>query len=268
MNVGERDRTATGDLGRIAASRDRAGLRRARVVESQAAPPAGAAPVRRACARPGARGSGRPAAGPVSARSHGSPTWSGSRRSDANRSSATGQAASSAPRRWASSTRESTTAPSPRRARIRPSASGPSRSRRSPRIDAGCRTGRSTARVRARSGGDGRRRSSRPPPRAGRPVDEGRLREPRRRPEPALLDEGPHPAGRASLQRGERARRRAPGDRKLRPTVGDHGLNGGQRAGRGVRQPRPAAPVRRARRRPASPGRIARRVRRRRSATG
>ena len=76
----------------------------------------------------------------VSARSQGSAIRSASRRSDAKRSSAVGQPASSAPRRWARRTRESTTAASPSRARILPRASGPSRSRSIPRMEAGGRT--------------------------------------------------------------------------------------------------------------------------------
>ena len=81
---------------------------------------------------PSRTGIGASAAARVSACSHGSAMRSWSRRSEAWRSSADGQRPSSAPRRWARSTRLSMMAASPRRARCSPSDDGPSRSSRAP----------------------------------------------------------------------------------------------------------------------------------------
>ena len=105
----------------------------------------------------------------VSSRSHGSAIRSGSSRSDANRSSAAGQPRSSAPRRWASNTRVSISAPSPScRDAARPSDSGPARSSASPRTDA--------RRATSRPGRPTRRRVATPAAPAPRP---GRARAPR-----------------------------------------------------------------------------------------
>ena len=81
---------------------------------------------------PSRTGIGASAAARVSACSHGSSIRSWSRRSEAWRSSADGQRPSSAPRRWARSTRLSMMAASPRCARCSPSDDGPSRSSRAP----------------------------------------------------------------------------------------------------------------------------------------
>ena len=114
----------------------------------------------------------------------------------------------------------STIAASPSRARSRPSSPGPSRSRRMPSVEAGGR---------AAVGGGRRRRGATPP---GRPASTSRcLGEARRRPEPALLDQRPDPACRATLERRERAGGHPPGDGKLCATVGEHGPNGGQPRG-------------------------------------
>ena len=142
-------------------------------------------------------GIGAAAADAVSSRSHGSAIPSARSRSEANRSSAAGQAASSAPRRCASRTRVSTIAASANRARWPPSDPGPSRSRSAPRTDAGGARGAGVRRARI-----------------------GRLRQPRRRPEPALLDPGPGPGGRMPLQPGERGGGRPSGDEQLGAPVG------------------------------------------------
>ena len=88
---------------------------------------------------PSITGIGASAAATVSARNQGSAMRSWSSRSDANRSPGVGQARSSAPSRWASSTRVSRTAASASRASEVRSAAGPSRSRSMPSTDAGGR---------------------------------------------------------------------------------------------------------------------------------
>ena len=94
--------------------------------------PPGGSRARRASGHRAGSGSARPAPSWSARASHGSLRSSGRRRSEAKRSSAAGQRASSAPSRWASRTRVSTSAPSPNSASRAPSAAGPSRSRIEP----------------------------------------------------------------------------------------------------------------------------------------
>ena len=98
---------------------------------SPAAP--GAAPARPGCDRRARPGSAASRAAAVSSRSHGSAMDAGRSRSDAKRSSVDGQRAASPACRWASRTRLSMRAASPRPASTSPRAPGPRSSRSDPR---------------------------------------------------------------------------------------------------------------------------------------
>ena len=150
-------------------------------------------------------GIGAVAAEAVSSRSHGSAIRSDSSRSEANRSSGAGQAASSAPSRWARRTRVSTMAASASRARWSPNEPGPSRSRSAPRMDAGL----AAARMRTRT----------------------RLGKPARSTQAAFLDQRPSPRRRVTLEPGQRRRRRPAGDEELGSAVARDAPDG--------REPRP-----------------------------
>ena len=153
---------------------------------------------RRGCGRRAGSGSGRrgrTGSGPCS---HGSRTRSGRRRSEANRSSGLGQADSSAPSRWARSTRLSTRAASPSSASRAPSASGPSRSRRRPRTERG---GRGFA-------------------------PDRREREPGAGAQAPFLDERPNATGGVPLEPAQGRGARAAGDDELGPAVGSDPRDG------------------------------------------
>ena len=136
-------------------------------------------------------GTSAAAADAVRSRSHGSRTRSARSRSLANRSSGGGHPRSSAPRRWARSTRVSMRAPSASARRAGPATPGPSRS------------------------------SSSPEDAAGRPA----VRAAERRPDaavrrPALLDQRPRPRPGVRLEPAQVGGGRPTGDEQLGPGIG------------------------------------------------
>ena len=173
----------------------------------------------------------------MSSRSHGSAIRSASSRSEAKRSSAAGQPASSAPTRWARRTRLSTIAASANWPRWSPSEPGPSRSRSAPRMDPGGRAGR------------------------GRAVGLGQAR---RRTQSAFLDPGSGPRRAVPLEPGQRRRRGPAGDEEFGARVGGDCAHG-RDPRLEKRQVHARRPPRRRRR---GPGRAGRRCRSRAATAG